>query len=158
MSTEISVYEAISIQHFEEAKLLFVEYAQSLDFDLCFQGFEEELAALPGKYSPPDGFILLAKSDNRLAGCIALKKLDDGICEMKRLYVRPQFRGLGIGKLLCDKLLKKARFIGYKIMRLDTIAQKMKSAINLYESYGFYEIPAYYDNPQDGVIYMELKL
>jgi ribosomal protein S18 acetylase RimI-like enzyme len=158
MKTNIIIYEASTKNDIEEAKSLFIEYAKSLDFDLCFQGFDEELETLPGKYSLPEGIIYLAKLNDRIAGCIALRKLEDGICEMKRLYVRPDCRGHKLGKLLCDKLIDKAMVMGYKKMRLDTISHLMKDAIKLYKSYGFYEIPAYYDNPQEGVVYMELNL
>ncbi|OXV05066.1 hypothetical protein Egran_07166 [Elaphomyces granulatus] len=135
-----------------------MEYAFSLNFSLCFQDFDNELDTLPGKYSPPDGFILLAFTDNKCAGCIALKKLEDGICEMKRLYVRPEYRNLGIGKMLVEKLIDEARQIGYAKMRLDTIEDKMKNAVKLYKSFGFYKIDAYYENPQPGVLYMEMIL
>jgi putative acetyltransferase len=158
MIRNLRIYEPIDQQAITEIKILFTEYAKSLNFDLCFQGFDEELASLPGKYAPPEGFILLAEFDGEIAGCIALRKLEDGICEMKRLFVRPEFRGHGIGKELCDQLIFKAKEMGYKKMRLDTIKDQMKDAINLYKSYGFIEIPQYYHNPQDGVIYMELSL
>jgi len=155
---EIIIFEALTQKDIDEAKSLFIEYAESLNFDLCFQGFDEELKTLPGKYSPPGGFILLAKVNNNFAGCIALRDIGENMCEMKRLYVKPEFRGLGLGKILCDKLIEKSRKIGYEKMRLDTIADKMKSAIKLYITYGFYQIPAYYHNPQEGVVYMEMKL
>ncbi|HEY3250180.1 MAG TPA: GNAT family N-acetyltransferase [Ignavibacteria bacterium] len=155
---DILIYEAITENDIAEIKKLFIEYAESLNFDLCFQGFDKELNSLPGKYSPPEGFLLLAELNNKIAGCIALRKLERDICEMKRLYVRPEFRGHNIGKLLCDELIKKAKSKGYKKMRLDTISHQMRSAIKLYKSYGFYEIPAYYHNPQEGVIFMELEL
>jgi len=158
MDKNITIYETGYENDVSEVKSLFIEYAKSLNFDLCFQGFDEELTTLPGKYSPPEGIIYLAKLNDKIAGCIALRKLEKGVCEMKRLYVRPEFRRNGIGKLLCDKLLEKARSIGYKKMRLDTISHLMKDAVKLYKSYGFYEIPAYYKNPQEGVIYMELEL
>ena len=158
MKNNINIYETNPDNDIEEVRSLFLEYANSLNFDLCFQGFDEELKSLPGKYSLPGGFILLAKINDDYVGCIALHDLGDNICEMKRLYVRPEFRGLGIGKSLCDNLIEKSRQIGYKKMRLDTIAEKMQSAIKLYKSYGFYEIPAYYHNPEKGVIYMEMIL
>jgi len=154
----INIVKAQNNKEIKEVKSLFIEYAQSLNFDLCFQGFDEEINSLPGKYSQPDGIIFLAKIEEKFAGCIALRNLGEGICEMKRLYVRPQYRGFGIGKILCDKLFEKAKSIGYEKMRLDTIANQMQTAIELYKSYGFYEISAYYDNPQEGVVYMEMKL
>lgn len=152
------IYDAITEQDISEVRKLFSEYAESLNFNLCFQGFDEELNTLPGKYSPPDGFILLAEYNGKIAGCIALRKLKNDICEMKRLFVRPKFRGLGLGKKLCDELISRAKITGYKKIRLDTIRKQMKNAIKLYKSYGFYEIPAYYHNPQDDVLYMELIL
>ena len=154
----IDIIHAETKEHINHAKLLFMEYAFSLDFSLCFQDFDNEIDTLPGKYSLPDGFILLALSGSNCAGCIALKKLDDGICEMKRLYVRPGYRNLGIGKLLIEELVTDARKIGYSKMRLDTIENKMKDAVKLYKSFGFYEIDAYYENPQSGVLYMEKEL
>ena len=154
----IEIIHASSDDHIKQAKLLFIEYASSLDFDLCFQNFDKEIDEMPGKYSPPDGRLLLALSDDEYAGCIALRKIEEGICEMKRLFVRPEFRSQQIGKLLTDKIIDEARTIGYTKMRLDTIENKMKEAVNLYKSYGFYEIDAYYDNPETGVLYMELIL
>jgi ribosomal protein S18 acetylase RimI-like enzyme len=158
MQDTILIFEAKTQKDIDSAKSLFIEYANSLNFDLCFQGFDEEIATLPGKYSQPEGIIYLARHNNSIAGCIALRKLEEGICEMKRLYVRPEFRGHKIGKHLCDKLFERARSIGYQKMRLDTISHQMKDAIKLYKSYGFYEIPAYYNNPQEGVVFMEIQL
>ena len=152
------IFEAVNELDISDARKLFTEYAMSLKFDLCFQGFEDEISTLPGKYSSPGGFILLAEHEGKIAGCIALRKLENNICEMKRLYVRPEFRGLGIGKMLCDELISRAKDIGYTKMRLDTIKEQMKDAIRLYVSYGFYEIESYYHNPQEGVVYMELNL
>jgi len=158
MHRDFRIFDAVNDQDFSETKKLFTEYAESLNFDLCFQGFDIELANLPGKYAPPDGFILLAEYESKIAGCIALRKLEDGICEMKRLFVRPEFRGFGIGKKLCDELILRAKNMGYSKMRLDTIKKQMKEAIKLYKSYGFYEIEPYYNNPQEGVMYMQLSL
>lgn len=140
------------------ARGLFREYEEWLDMDLCFQSFEEELATLPGKYAPPDGRLYLAFVDEKPAGCIAVRKLEDGICEMKRLYLSDAARGQGIGKKLIEKLINVAREIGYKKMRLDTFPPKMGKAVGLYESYGFRPIDAYYENPHDGVLFMELDL
>lgn len=136
---------------------LFTEYANSLDIDLCFQSFDRELAGLPGKYAPPDGRLFLALENKQSVGCVALRRLDDGVCEMKRLYVRPGFRGRGLGRNLADETILAAREIGYTRMRLDTLSS-MGSAIALYESLGFQRIPAYYDNPSNLAIFMELKL
>lgn len=140
------------------ARGLFREYEAWFGLDLCFQGFEAELAALPGKYAPPPGRLLLAYSDDKLAGCIAMRKLDDGICEMKRLFVRDEFRGSGIGVTLIERLIGDAREIGYEKMRLDTYPPKMAKAVKLYKSHGFLSIAPYYDNPHPGVLFMELSL
>ena len=136
---------------------LFLEYGASLDFDLCFQGFDEELAALPGAYGPPGGRLFLASVDGKLAGGVGLRPLQAGISEMKRLYVRPEFQGVGLGRRLAQATIEVARGIGYRRMRLDTIAN-MCAAQALYRSLGFTEIPPYYDNPLEGVVYFELKL
>ena len=136
---------------------LFREYADGTGLDLCFQGFDEELESLPGRYAPPEGRLLLAESGAQDAGCVALRKLDDGICEMKRLYVRLPFRGRGVGQALAFASVEAARDIGYKSMKLDTLAT-MTSAIALYRSMGFREIPPYYPNPLAGVLYFELPL
>ncbi|MDX6496110.1 MAG: hypothetical protein QOE17_2096 [Gaiellales bacterium] len=138
---------------------LFQEYAQSLGFDLCFQGFDVELATLPGRYSPPSGRLLLARLDGLPVGCVALRDLDDGgICEMKRLYVRPEARSAGAGTLLTDAIIAEARAAGYARMRLDTIAPIMERAVSLYRRRGFVEIPAYAENPIEGALYLELSL
>jgi putative acetyltransferase len=137
---------------------LFEEYAESLGFDLCFQGFDVELATLPGRYAPPSGRLLLARVDGSPVGCVALRDLDDGICEMKRLYVRPEARGTGAGTLLTDAIIAEARAAGYTRMRLDTIAPIMERAVSLYRRRGFIEIPAYAEHPIDGALYLELTL
>lgn len=138
---------------------LFREYEAWLGLDLCFQGFEAELAGLPGKYAPPTGRLLLAYHNGKLAGCAAFRKLDDdGTCEMKRVFVRSEFRGHGIGIALIKKLIESARQVGYSKLRLDTFPPKMEKAVELYQSLGFSEIPAYYDNPYHGVLFMELDL
>jgi ribosomal protein S18 acetylase RimI-like enzyme len=136
---------------------LFVEYGASLDFDLGFQGFDEELAALPGAYGPPGGRLFLARADGKLAGGVGLRPLGVGISEMKRLYVRPEFQGLGLGRRLAEATIEAARGIGYRCMRLDTIAT-MCAAQALYRSLGFTEIPPYYDSPLKGAVYFELRL
>ena len=138
--------------------MLLREYEAWLGLDLCFQGFEEEINNLPGKYALPDGRLFLAYSDKDITGCIAMRKLEDGICEMKRLFVRDAFRGQKIGNKLIGKIIDEARSVGYKKMRLDTYPAKMGKAVDLYRSYGFHEIPSYYDNPHDGVLFMELYL
>lgn len=142
----------------DAARLLFREYEASLDFSLCFQSFEEELASLPGIYAPPRGRLLLAWHDEQLAGCIALKPIQTDVCEMKRLYVRPEFRALKIGRMLAEELIEQARTMGYRAMRLDTVPSKMGAAVALYRRLGFVETTPYYDNPLPEVLYMELRL
>jgi len=137
---------------------LFLEYASSLGFSLCFQGFDKELERLPGEYALPDGRLFVAEHEGRVAGCIALKRIGPDICEMKRLYVRNEFRGLSIGRILAEKLIAEARVIGYRKMALDTIEDKMKAAVALYRSLGFLPRYPYYDNPIPGALYMELAL
>ena len=154
----MNIIEAKTDAEIDAARRIFREYETWLGLDLCFQGFEEELAGLPGKYSSPDGRLFLAYSEEDLAGCAALRKIEPGVCEMKRLFVRDEFRRFGIGRLLIDKLLTAARDIGYRAMRLDTYPAKMGKAVGLYRQYGFIEIPAYYHNPYEGVLFMELQL
>lgn len=136
---------------------LFREYADSLGVDLCFQDFEKELAGLPGDYAPPSGRLYLALDDKDPAGCVALRKISRDVCEMKRLYVRPLFRGSSVGRQLARKLIGDARRIGYQRMRLDTLPT-MKRAQALYTSLGFKLIPPYRDNPVEGATFMELRL
>jgi ribosomal protein S18 acetylase RimI-like enzyme len=142
----------------EAVRALFLEYAQSLGFSLCFQGFDEELRALPGMYAPPRGRLLLATGDESPAGCVGLHEWDAGIAEMKRLYVRSAFRGRGLGRVLTDAALTDARALGYRSVRLDTIPSLMQPAIALYRELGFREIPPYRDNPISGALYLELRL
>ena len=153
----MQIIEATALPDIERARSLFREYETSLGVDLCFQGFEQELAGLPGAYAPPSGRLLLAVDGDRPAGCIALRPLGVDGCEMKRLYVRPEFRGRRVGRLLAERLLAEARAIGYARMRLDTLPS-MKEAIPLYRSLGFAEIAPYYANPVPGALFMELAL
>jgi putative acetyltransferase len=141
-----------------QSRELFLEYAQSLGFSLCFQNFDEELAGLPGAYAPPQGRLLLAEYEGRLAGCVALHKLQDGICEMKRLYVRPAFRGKGLGRVLAERVISEARWAEYTSLRLDTVEPVMKDAVAMYRKLGFREIAPYCVNPMAGALYMELAL
>jgi ribosomal protein S18 acetylase RimI-like enzyme len=141
-----------------QARELFQEYAQSLGFSLCFQSFDQELAGLPGDYAPPDGRLLVAEYLSQVAGCVALHPLDSGVCEMKRLYLRSAFRGKVLGRVLAEAVIGEARRIGYRKMRLDTVAPVMPNAVAMYRRLGFMEIEAYRANPIDGALYMELEL
>ena len=149
---------AESPRQIAQARELFLEYAQSLGFSLCFQNFDKELAELPGDYAPPDGRLLLAEYDGELAACVALHKLEPSICEMKRLYLLPQFRGKGLGRALAERIIAEARQVGYQPMRLDTVEPVMKDAVAMYGKLGFKEVAPYRPNPIAGAMYMELKL
>jgi GNAT superfamily N-acetyltransferase len=139
-------------------RTLFREYQDFLGFPLCFQDFEAELAGLPGRYAPPEGRILVAEDEGgRVAGVIALRKIGEAVCEMKRLYVRPEFRGRGLGRLLADAIVREAVAIGYRTMKLDTVP-KLKEAIALYRSMGFRETAGYCHNPIEGALFFEKDL
>lgn len=158
--TSFTITGVESPQDLKDAISLFEEYAKWLRIDLSFQDFASEMAAMPGKYAPPSGALLLARSSetSKAIGCVGLRSLaPKGICEMKRLYVEPAGRGLGVGKALAQAIIEEAKRLGYKAMRLDTL-QDMGSAIALYKSLGFYEIKAYYDTPIEGTIFLELFL
>jgi putative acetyltransferase len=154
----LHILPAESHAQIAQARELFLEYAQSLGFSLCFQSFDTELAGLPGDYAPPEGRLLLAHYEDQLAGCVALHKLEPGICEMKRLYLRPPFRGRGLGRALADQIIAEARQIGYQLIRLDTVEPVMKDAVGMYRKIGFREIAPYRLNPIAGALYMELEL
>src|SRR6201993_161561 len=146
---DFSFRQAESAVEIAQARELFLEYAQSLGFSLCFQNFDKELASLPGDYAPPDGRLLLAVFEGHVAGCVALHKLDEGICEMKRLYLRSQFRGKGLGRAIANRIIAEAREIGYQRMRLDTVEPVMRDAAAMYRRLGFREIAPYCNNPID---------
>src|SRR6516164_2564081 len=132
-----TIIPADSAVRIAQARELFLEYANSLGFSLCFQSFDQELAGLPGDYAPPEGRLLLAEYEGRLAGCVALHKLEAGNCEMKRLYLRPAFRGKGLGRALAERIIREARDIGYRRVRLDTVEPVMQDAVALYRGLGF---------------------
>ena len=154
-------FKQIKVQYtgdaIEEIKQLFIEYSQSLGVNLDFQNFETELNTLPGKYIPPNGALILALVDGKAAGCVALRKMDNDICEMKRLYVRNDYRGLGIGNTLISMIIEEAGKLNYSYMRLDTLPT-MKRAQELYKSYGFYDIEPYVYNPVTGTRFLELNI
>jgi len=147
----------LAYDRLDEVRTLFKEYHKMLGVDLCFQDFEDELKTLPGKYAQPDGRLYVITLENKLAGCIGLRRYDETRCEMKRLFVRPQFRGLRLGQILAEKIIQDAKDIGYKEMVLDTLSS-LESAVYMYRKMGFEEVEPYYDNPLKDVIYFELKL
>lgn len=141
----------------ENIKLLFNEYTTMLGVNLTFQGYDEEIKNLPGKYALPYGRLYIAYYNNKAAGCIALRKFENDGCEMKRLFVRPEYRHLKIGKKLVDKIIEDARELKYKYMVLDTLSN-LHEAVSLYRKFGFQEVEAYYENPLDNVLYFKLEL
>lgn len=141
----------------EDARSLILEYANSVGIDLCFQNFDQEIASLPGDYSPPNGALFIVSNRDRPLGCVALRKISNETCEMKRLYVKPDYRGRGIGRLLATSVIERARKIGYRTIRLDTLPS-MKEAISMYFKMGFKTIEAYRPNPVSGILYLELEL
>jgi putative acetyltransferase len=153
----IEIHSAETPDDLESIRVLFREYQQGLGVDLCFQDFQAELAGLPGKYAAPTGALLIARDGDVPCGCVAVRPMEGTVCEMKRLFVRPAWRGRGLGQRLAEAILVQARSLGYTTMRLDTLDRLME-AMRLYESLGFRRIPAYYDNPLPGVVYWELEL
>ena len=164
VTTPVEILSPRNAADHEAVKALFREYAESLGFSLAYQDFETELAGFPGKYAPPEGALLLATADGEAAGTVALRKLEQGICEMKRLYVKPAFRGRrtadgrSIGRALAEDIVAIGRDRGYQRLRLDTIGGKMRQALSLYRSMGFVEIPPYYASPIPDTAYLELVL
>jgi ribosomal protein S18 acetylase RimI-like enzyme len=157
MTSKPVLREAGTQNEFAAARLLFEEYAEHLAIDLCFQDFESELDQLPDMYGPPSGCLLLACCDEAFVACGGVRRISDSVCEMKRLYVRPELRGMKVGRELCVALIRKASALGYTRLVLDTLAE-MTAARCLYRSLGFREIPPYYLNPTPGVLYMETRL
>lgn len=153
----MQICQATTPDNIEAIRTLFQEYADWLRIDLCFQGFAEELAGLPGLYAPPRGRLFLASAEAEPVGCVALRPLDGMVCEMKRLFVRPAYQGRALGRTLAERAITEARTIGYSKMRLDTLPF-MLPAIRLYEGLGFRRRPAYYDTPLPETVFMELEL
>jgi len=158
LSGKVVLAEAISPAEIAAVRELFVEYSAWIGFSLAYQDFDQELASLPGKYAGPAGRLLLARIDDVPAGCGAIRHLEPAVCEMKRLFVKPEFRSYGLGRMLAEKLIDDARGMGYSVMRLDTVAAKMGDAVRLYKALGFHEIPAYYSGARAGTLYFELRL
>ncbi len=154
---ELAIGPAVTQADIEAAGGHILEYARGLGFSLCFQGFDAELAELPGCYSPPRGALLLARSGGRAVGCVGVRPLEEDRCEMKRLYLQPAHRGRGAGRRLAEAAIAAAREAGYRRMCLDTL-DSMEAARALYADLGFRPIPGYYENPLPGVIYCELDL
>lgn len=158
LNSLVNILQTQSPEDIDRARELFEEYATWLGINLCFQNFEKELAELPGEYVPPAGRLFLAFDGDQVSGCVALRGLGERTCEMKRLYVRPHFRGKGLGRELTQAAINAARQVGYHRMRLDTLPGKMDRAIAMYRSLGFQEIEPYYNNPVAGATFMELSL
>jgi ribosomal protein S18 acetylase RimI-like enzyme len=153
----IRILGAQSESDYEIARTLFEEYAKTIGADLCFQGFAEELEQLASMYGPPQGQLLIAWRDDRAVGCVALRSIEPGICEMKRLYVRPEARGIGLGKELAAAIVERARAGGYRSMVLETLRSMVEARV-IYRSLGFVQREPYYGNPQPDVTFMELRL
>jgi ribosomal protein S18 acetylase RimI-like enzyme len=142
---------------YAHAVMLFKEYAQWLNIDLSFQHFDDELLSLKTMYAAPNGGIVLCKDQDEFIGCVGIRKIDNAIAELKRMFVKPAYQKQGIGKTLLEKAIELATALNYKIVRLDTL-NYMTAAINLYMQNGFYEIPAYYYNPNETAVYFEMKI
>jgi len=153
----IHIKEVKGASDLNAVRILFREYANSLVFDLSFQDFEKELESLPGRYAVPEGCLLIAQNQDGIVGCVAVRKIDNGLCEMKRLFVRPEYRGTGIGRMLAMEIIQTAIRLGYSHMRLDT-TPSMSTATSLYRSLGFYDTEPYCYNPVPGAVYLELDL
>ncbi|HSS96663.1 MAG TPA: GNAT family N-acetyltransferase [Terriglobales bacterium] len=158
MPEQLTIVPAKSAEQLDTVRKLLLEYWENRKLEMYVFNFDQELAGLPGAYAPPNGRLFLAEWENEPAGCVALRKLEPDICEMKRLYLSPKFRGKGIGRVLAEFVVTEARKIGYKRMRLDTIQSNMQEAIALYRQLGFTEIAPYRENPLPGVVFMELAL
>ena len=154
---DVTITAASTPDDIEAVRSLFKQYAASLGFSLCFQDFDRELAELPGAYAPPQGRLLLARVDGVVAGCVALRPLDSGTCEMTRLYVRPALHGRGLGRQLAVAIIEQGRAAGYAAMRLDTVPT-MTAALGLYRALGFVDIAPYRENPIPGARYLALPL
>jgi ribosomal protein S18 acetylase RimI-like enzyme len=154
----MQLIQAQSPEEISSMRALFEEYASWVEISLCFQNFDKEVAELPGAYAPPSGRLILAIEGAEVMGCVALRKIEDEVGEMKRLYVRPEFRGSGLGRALTERLIAEAKQIGYTRLRLDTLPGKMDQAIAMYRSFGFQEIAPYYTNPIAEATFMELTL
>lgn len=157
MTSQLEIRDAVFPAETELVRSLLVDYQTELGVDLCFQGFDEELRTLPGRYAPPSGALLLAGADGQVAGCVGLRGLEPSVCEMKRLYLRPALRGGGRGRALAGEIIGRGRALGYRRMLLDTLPQ-MGPAIGLYRSLGFRETPPYTENPVPGAVVLELEL
>jgi ribosomal protein S18 acetylase RimI-like enzyme len=153
----LRVDPVVSPEDLSHVRALFREYAEALGVDLSFQDFDRELVSLPGDYAPPAGHLLLARVEGRVAGCVALRPLEPGVCEMKRLFARPEFRGRGVGSTLARSIIEAARRAGYGRMRLDTLPS-MTEAIALYRALGFRPVAPYRFNPVPGAMFLELDL
>ncbi len=157
MAGTVLVSHVVAVPEIALARELFEEYAADLGVDLCFQDFARELAELPGQYTPPSGALLLARVDDAIAGCVALRTLEEGIGEMKRLFVRPGFRGQGVGRALAVAVIEMARAAGCRRVRLDTLP-RLAAGVSLYASLGFRSIPPYRYNPDPATLFLELDL